>query len=98
MNVFIFLWTNSTLAHNSDRVFVNKWAVEIEGGSLVANEVAEAHGFINEGQVKLPADFFFNCYSFSCNVKVISSIMQTYKPALNANIFPCASIHKAIKT
>lgn len=33
--------------------YTQQWAVHIEGGSQVADEVARDHGFSNQGQVKI---------------------------------------------
>ena len=35
-----------------EHVFSNSWAVEVKGGSYVANQLAEKHGFINRGLVR----------------------------------------------
>ena len=35
----------------ADNGFTNEWAVEIEGGDEVAEQVASIHGFINHGKV-----------------------------------------------
>ena len=35
-----------------ETVFTNSWAVEVKGGSHVADQLAEKHGFINKGLVK----------------------------------------------
>ena len=32
-------------------IFSNSWAVEVRGGSYVAEQVASRHGFVNKGQV-----------------------------------------------
>ena len=32
-------------------LFTDLWAVHVEGGVKIANEVARRHGFINKGQV-----------------------------------------------
>lgn len=36
---------------DEERVYTNSWAVEIEGGYEVAEEVAKRHDFVNLGQV-----------------------------------------------
>lgn len=47
--VFVFLvgvgWCEE------DYLFSNSWAVEVNGGPHIANQLAEKHGFINKGQV-----------------------------------------------
>ena len=35
-----------------ENVFSNSWAVEVKGGSHVADQLAEKHGFINRGLVR----------------------------------------------
>ena len=35
-----------------ENVFSNSWAVEVKGGSHVADQLAEKHGFINKGPVR----------------------------------------------
>ena len=35
----------------SDDVYTNSWAVEVNGGKEVADNIARKHGFINKGQV-----------------------------------------------
>ena len=41
-------------------LFTDLWAVHVNGGDEVANEVARRHGFINRGQVSLEKPFFSN--------------------------------------
>ena len=40
-----------------ETVFSNSWAVEVKGGSHVADQMAEKHGFINKGLVKKDTEF-----------------------------------------
>lgn len=35
-----------------ETVFSNSWAVEVKGGSHIADQLAEKHGFINKGLVR----------------------------------------------
>ena len=35
-----------------EMVFSNSWAIEVKGGSHVADQLAEKHGFINKGLVR----------------------------------------------
>lgn len=35
-----------------DHVFSNSWAVEVKGGSYIADQLAKKHGFINKGLVR----------------------------------------------
>ena len=53
MKVFILILTLSALVVEVDsEIYLNKFAVHIEGGSGVAHMVASEHGFINLGQVR----------------------------------------------
>ena len=52
--IFNFLLLSNVLfSHSTEgvREFSNEWAVEINGGDLVATEVANLHGFLNHGKV-----------------------------------------------
>lgn len=40
-----------------ETVFSNSWAVEVKGGSHVADQLAEKHGFINKGLVRKTLSF-----------------------------------------
>ena len=44
--------SKDTNNEDEDTTYTNSWAVKIEGGDEVANEIAETHGFINRGQVR----------------------------------------------
>ena len=50
-----FLLLLSCIPANSE-IFLNKWAVHIEGGDERANEIAAKHGFKCLGQVRLSFD------------------------------------------
>ena len=40
-----------------ETVFSNSWAVEVKGGSHIADQLAEKHGFINNGLVRKTLSF-----------------------------------------
>ena len=48
LSVFVLVQVCLSEDHH---LFSNSWAVEIKGGSHVADQLAEKHGFINRGQV-----------------------------------------------
>ena len=52
LTVLYFLPTIFCIFADSD-TYVNKFAVHIEGGERVARSVAETHGFIHIGQVRI---------------------------------------------
>lgn len=46
-------------------IYTDQWAVHIEGGPLVADEVANKHDFVNLGMVRHRLNLyvcFFKCY------------------------------------
>ena len=49
---FLFVFAKDNAWADSE-TYLNKFAVHIEGGERVAREVADTHGFINLGQVRL---------------------------------------------
>jgi hypothetical protein len=44
----------------SEAVFLNRWAVHIDGGPLDADRIAADHGFRNLGQVNSLINFSFH--------------------------------------
>ena len=38
---------------NKMNMYTNSWAVEVNGGKQVADDIARKHGFINKGQVSI---------------------------------------------
>lgn len=50
---YILLLTFTAFSNASKVVheFSNEWAVEIQGGDSVADEVAHIHGYVNHGKV-----------------------------------------------
>lgn len=51
VTVFIVLIVLGLGWCEDDTVFSNSWAVEVKGGSHVADQLAEKHGFVNKGMV-----------------------------------------------
>ena len=47
----IFVLVQVGLCEEEDHLFSNSWAIEVKGGSGVADHLAEKHGFINKGLV-----------------------------------------------
>ena len=48
---FFVLWFIPLCFAAEKAEFSNSWAVEVDGGRMVADEIANKHGFINRGQV-----------------------------------------------
>lgn len=46
-----------------DILFSNSWAVEVRGGSNVAEQVARRHGFVNKGQVRINSETKGGCFN-----------------------------------
>ena len=44
------------VAAESNPVYSNDWAVQVHGGESAANQIAEAHGFLNMGKVRSHSD------------------------------------------
>ena len=49
----VFVHSFCVCSCEEEVVFSNSWAVEVKGGSYLADQLAEKHGFINKGLVRM---------------------------------------------
>ena len=51
MNLIRLILLLSVLKMSAKKVFHNQFAIQVEGGKEVADQVAERHGLVNIGQI-----------------------------------------------